>query len=411
MLNEIQPLTEPGRRMVAMAEAFAERFAPRAAENDLTATYPLDHLDELKAAGYLYAPLPEDAGGMGVESVHDILLASSRLARGDAGLTLGVNMHQIIMMTYARNYRMAVASGEEAKAQGIFRAMKRAVETGMLIGAAVSEPDQDLLRPSTTVHFDGGNWLISGRKIFSSGAPGMTHFSVSLAHVDADGNEVMAYAVVPKNAPGVTVNDDWDAMGMRDSGSCSLVFDNVPVPREPANGSLAGIITSAYLEQYLTSGASHAAAATGIAESAHQLAVKAFQGKMQRTGERAYRPTLQHLAAENVIDLAALRGVLHRSLKMVDEFYERNPAAHGTLDEANAVFAEVQAAKAFINQATQRIVDRSMTIAGGGAFMSSHPLSRHYRDARATAFMHPLAANISYEYLGTWGLGMEPTRL
>ncbi|HMO97123.1 MAG TPA: acyl-CoA dehydrogenase family protein, partial [Tepidiformaceae bacterium] len=213
MINEIQPVTEAGRRMVAMAEQFANQFAPAATENDRTATYPLDHLEQLKQAGYLYAPLPEDAGGMGVESVHDILLASSRLTRGDAGLTLGVNMHQIIMMTYARNYRMAAASGNEAKAAGIHRAMKRAAETGMLIGAAVSEPEQDLLRPSTTVHFDGGNWLISGRKIFSSGAPGMTHFSVSLAHVDNDGNEVMAYAVVPKDAPGVIVNNDWDAMG------------------------------------------------------------------------------------------------------------------------------------------------------------------------------------------------------
>ncbi len=411
MQNEIQPLTEPGARMVAMAEQFAEQFAPAAAENDRTATYPLDHLQQLKDAGYLYAPLPEDAGGMGVESVHDILLASSRLARGDAGLTLGVNMHQIIMMTYARNYRMAVASGATAKAAGIHRAMSRASETGMLIGAAVSEPDQDLLRPSTSAHYDGGNWLISGRKIFSSGAPGMTHFSVSLAHVDKDGNEVMAYVVVPRDAPGVTVNNDWDAMGMRDSGSCSLVFDDVPVSREPANGSLAGIITSEYLEQYFTSGASHAAAATGIAESAQQLAVTSFQAKMQRTGERAYRPTLQHLAAENVIDLAALRGVLHRSLKMVDEYYVRNAAAIGSEDDANAVFAEVQAAKAFVNQATQRIVDRAMTIAGGGAFMTGHPLSRHYRDARATAFMHPLAANLSYEYLGTWGLGLKPARL
>ncbi len=411
MNNEIQPITEAGARMVAVAETFAGKFAPAAAENDRTATYPLDHLEQLKAAGYLYAPLPEDAGGMGVESVHDILLASSRLARGDAGLTLGVNMHQIIMMTYARNYRMAVASGNEAKAAGIHRAMTRASETGMLIGAAVSEPDQDLLRPTTTAHFDGGNWIISGKKIFSSGAPGMTHYSVSVAHVDKDGNEVMAYVIIPRTAPGVTVNDDWDAMGMRDSGSCSLVFDNVAVPREPANGSLAGIITSEYLEQYFTSGASHAAAATGIAESAHQLAVTAFASKMQRTGERAYRPTLQHLAAENVIDLVALRGSLHRSLTMLDDYYHRHPASIGPEVEANAVFAEIQGAKAFINQATQRIVDRSMTIAGGGAFMSAHPLSRHYRDARATAFMHPLAANLSYEYLGTWGLGLTPKRL
>jgi hypothetical protein len=41
--------------------------------------------------------------------------------------------------------------------------------------------------------------------------------------------------------------------------------------------------------------------------------------------------------------------------------------------------------------------------------MSAHPLSRAYRDVRATAFMHPLGANRAYEFLGRVGLGGEPS--
>jgi hypothetical protein len=40
--------------------------------------------------------------------------------------------------------------------------------------------------------------------------------------------------------------------------------------------------------------------------------------------------------------------------------------------------------------------------------MNGHPLSRLYRDARAGAFMHPLGANVAYEYIGAVALGENP---
>ena len=43
--------------------------------------------------GYFAAPIPEVFGGLGVDSAHDLLVASSRLARGDASVAIGVNMH------------------------------------------------------------------------------------------------------------------------------------------------------------------------------------------------------------------------------------------------------------------------------------------------------------------------------
>ena len=50
-------------------------------------------IDALKAAGYFTAPIPAELGGLGVTSVHDVVVASSRLARGDASVAIGVNMH------------------------------------------------------------------------------------------------------------------------------------------------------------------------------------------------------------------------------------------------------------------------------------------------------------------------------
>lgn len=411
MSYDLQANTEPGHQLVAMAESFAPTFLGRVAAHDSEGSFPFESLRELQESGYLYAPIPVEFGGMGVESVHDVLVAASRLARGDAGLTLGVNMHMIMMMTYAQQYRAALATGDEAKATGVGRAMARAASDRMVIAAAVSEPDQELIRPQTTARPDGDEWVIDGHKIFISMAPAATHFSVAVSYIDPAGDERYGYMVVPADAPGVTVNNDWDALGMRDSGSTSVTFNGVRMKRGPGSGVLAGIITAEHLELILTSGPSHAASAVGVAEAAYELGIRAFRSKLEKKGERAFRPTFQHLAAENSVDLAAIRAIFDRSLRGIDEYQARHLTGHGDDLEANAVFSDVQRAKIFINQAVLRVVDRAMTIAGGAAYTAGSPLARLYRDARAGAFMHPLGANVAYEYVGAEALGLRPTTL
>jgi alkylation response protein AidB-like acyl-CoA dehydrogenase len=213
---------------------------------------------------------------------------------------------------------------------------------------------------------------------------------------------------VPRETPGLTVHDDWDALGMRASGSVSITFEDCHIPNGPGRGAPAGVITAEYLEQTLMSGPAHAAVSLGAAEAAQRLASEAVARRQGRDGERSIRATTIQLAAENALDLGAARAMFARALSLIDEHYATHPTGYGSLEGVQAIFAEAQAAKAFANQAAVRIVDRAMTIVGGGAFMNAHPLSRLYRDARAGAFMHPLGANLAFEYVGAVALGMSP---
>jgi alkylation response protein AidB-like acyl-CoA dehydrogenase len=411
MQYQLQATTETGRMLVALAETHAADFATRAARHDREGSFPFENLEELKASGYIYAPIPTAYGGLGVDSVHDVLVAASRLAEGDPSLAVGVNMHLVTMMSMARQHSVACNREDGTRAAATGTQMEGIVRTGAVIAAAVSEPDQDLLRQKTRADRDGDGWILSGRKIISSMAPCATHFAVSVDYTDAEGEDRYAYAIVPRETAGVTVHDDWDALGMRASGSVSITFENCRIPNGPGRGALAGVITTEYLEQTLTSGPAHAAASLGVAEAAQQVTVETAAQRRLRKGDGAIRPTARHLAAENAIDLGAARAMLGRALALIDEHYAAHPAGYGSLDEAYALFAEVHAAKTFVNQAAVRIVDRSMTIVGGGAFMNAHPLSRLYRDARAGAFMQPLGANLAYEYIGAVALGMKPQRL
>jgi alkylation response protein AidB-like acyl-CoA dehydrogenase len=101
--------------------------------------------------------------------------------------------------------------------------------------------------------------------------------------------------------------------------------------------------------------------------------------------------------------------VFDRVASLIDQHHAANPTSIGTDEELMALFAEVQAAKAFIGQAAPRIVDRALALSGGAGYLNGSPLARAYRDVRAGAFMHPLGDNRAYEFLGELALGHEPS--
>ena len=104
---ELRAHTATGADLVALAERLAEDLGGRAAAHDRDGTYPHDSIRALRDAGYLVAPVPTHLGGLGVSSVHDLVVASGRLARGDASVAIGVNMHLIAVMATEASPRAA----------------------------------------------------------------------------------------------------------------------------------------------------------------------------------------------------------------------------------------------------------------------------------------------------------------
>jgi alkylation response protein AidB-like acyl-CoA dehydrogenase len=205
--------------------------------------------------------------------------------------------------------------------------------------------------------------------------------------------------MVPTDTPGVTVNDDWDALGMRASGSNSVTFDGVDLPANAVRGGFPAGDPLPYIERNLVAGLFHASASLGIAESADAIAVRGAAARING----AARPRTQ--IADNAVDLAAARAILSRAAGLIDEHRAANPAADGSADELNALFAEAQAAKAFVNEAAARVVERALALSGGAGYVNGSALARAYRDVRAATFMHPLGANRAYDYLAGVALG------
>jgi L-evernosamine nitrososynthase len=399
---ELTAHTDRGARLVAIAEELAPRLAARAAEHDRDGTYPFEAIDALKAAGYFAAPVPVELGGLGVSSAHDLVVASSRLARGDASVAIGVNMHLVAVLNMERRRQVAVAAGAERRARAFAGSLRQIAGDGVVLAAAISEPGQDLTRPGTVASRTVSGWRIDGRKMFCTMSPAATNLYVAVTYVDDHGAERYAYAMVPIDAPGVVVNDDWDALGMRASGSNSISLDGVELPESGVRGGFRAGDPVPYMERNLVAGLFHAAASLGIAESADQVARRGIAGRVNGDA----RPRMQ--VADNAVDLAASRGVLSRAATLIDEHRAAHPASDGSAEELSALFAEAQAAKAFVNEAAARIVDRALALSGGAGYLNGSPLARAYRDVKAGTFMHPLGASRAYDHLAHVALGEQP---
>src|SRR5215212_1813290 len=132
---------------------------------------------------------PADLGGLGVSSIHDLVVASGRLARGDASVAIGVNMHLIAVMALARRMRMAVAAGKTRRAEAFAESLRAIVSERSVIAAAQSERGQDLTRPATRAERTAGGWRIDGHKVFCTMSPAATTLLTAVSFVDDHGVE------------------------------------------------------------------------------------------------------------------------------------------------------------------------------------------------------------------------------
>jgi L-evernosamine nitrososynthase len=401
--GELTAGTPAGAAMVAAVARLADEFTEGATAHDRDGTFAVEHLDKLRADGFLTAPVPAEFGGGDVSSVRDVLVACVRLARADPSTAIGVNMHFAVLLNMVRGWRAAAAGGRHATAKTLADGLRLVTAADVVFASAVSEPSpQDLTRPSTrAVRVDDG-WVVDGRKVFATMGPAATVLSVAVTYEDDDCVERYGFVLVPVGSPGVVFHHDWDALGMRGSESGSVSFRQVRLGPGAVHGKFpVGTMSAGLLDRYLTSGAFHAAASLGIAESAHMAVLAGLRARAGTTLADAHAVVR---LADNVVELTAMRASFDRAARLIDGHFDRYRADHITTEAAHDAYAEIQAAKAFITAAAVRVVDRAMALTGGAGYMAKHPLAKAWRDVRAGAFMHPLGANRVDEYLSSVAL-------
>lgn len=404
---ELQPTTPAGIRFAALAAEHAAEFRERAAAHDASGTMPAQNYEDMKRSGFIAAFVPEELGGLGLESIHDWCAGLERLSRGDPSTAIAIDMHFGSSRGLAVRWR---AAGGAPAGDAVARQLTAIAEGKLVFCGTATEPGTDNLRPRTTATRTEDGWSITGRKIFVTLSP-LANICNMNVRVQLEDGDRIGFAAVPVDTPGFLPQGDWDALGMRASGSQSVVFDDCCVPAHAV--VLAGPWgqwTPASLLQRTIGNLTLVAAFLGIAERARELATDAARNdsKVKLGGALGLSPGVQHLLGQIDIELAAARAVLATTARDLDAILARTGGAITTLEEGHAIMRDYQCAKWTVNQNAISIVSKAMDIVGGSAFTSRHELSRLYRDVRAGPFMQPFSPTELHAYVGQVAAGMLP---
>ena len=370
------PRTEREREIISLAAAAASVAAEHASRHDRDGTFPVEGLAELAGAGYLALTVPAEFGGGGA-SIAEVVLGNLALAKGDASLALVVAMHNALL---GRVRDAGVWPAEQFSRIGREVAAGRS-GNGALINSLASEPEMGSPSrgglPATTATRCEGGFRISGRKNFSSGAP-VLRWGVVSAAVRKDAAEpYLGSFIVPLSANGMRIEPTWDTMGMRATGSHTVVLEDVEVPFDaevprvtpmrdalPHERAWSLTISAVYL---------------GIAEAARDYAIRfARERKPTALGGKsiAALPTIRERAGRMDLLLFEARSLLVGLARAWDA------AASSDLEAALA------AAKVVATNNAVTVTELAMRLVGGSSLDRSAPLERHYRDVRG-GLHHP----------------------
>lgn len=372
------PKTDAQARLLALAEGLAGRFAETAAEHDRDASFPFEHFEAMREAGYLRAAVPEAYGGW-EHGLDDLVLAQIALGRGDGSTALAVGMHHMVIGT-----EVSARRWPEAARERVFRAT---VEDGALINAISAEPEMGSPRgggrPATTLTPAGpGEWRLDGRKTFSTMSPALT-FAISLAAVQ-DGSGDTARVLVQMEQPGVRVEETWDSMGMRSTGSHDVYYEGVTVrdedfldrshPDAPSRGGRP----EAWFPLLI------AAANLGVGFAARDYAVR-FAQTRQPTGAPHPIAKIPHVR-EQVGRMEAALVAARVMLLTAAEDFQHHP------EQDRDLASQLPIAKRMATEAAVEATDIAMRIVGGVGLHRSEPLERYFRDVRSGLVNPPIEA-------------------
>ena len=376
----------------ALPEAMLVRLESRAATYDRENRFFDQDFEELRAAKYLTLPVPQEFGGAGL-SLAELCQEQRRLAYYAPATALGINMHL---------YWVGVAADLWRRGDASLEWMLRDAAAGEIFAAGHAESGNDIpvLLSTTKAERVEGGYRFSGRKQFSSLTPVWTRFGMHGLDTSDPSQPKVVHAFMPRDSGGYIIKETWDVLGMRATRSDDTVLENVFIPDRyiarvvPAGG--AGV-DAFVLSLFAWGRMGFAKVYYGLARRALDKSIAAIKSKRSLALSRsmAYHPEVQHAIAEMVIELESVGPHLDR----IAEDWSSG------VDHGMEWPLKIFAAKYHAVEASWRVVDAGLDVAGGHGIFRSAGYERLLRDARLGR-IHPANAFLAHEVIGKTALGI-----
>ena len=245
---------------------------------------------------------------------------------------------------------------------------------------SMTEPDvasSDATNIACRVESDGGDYVITGRKWWSSGAISnrcKVAIVMGVTSPDADTYHRQSMVLVPLDAPGVKVVRNVNVFGYHERGGhAEILYDGVRVPRT----NLLGEEGSGFAIAQARLGPGrihHCMRLIGMAERAFDVMCRRALERRAFGKALAEQGVIMDWIAESRIRIEQARLMVLKAAWLIDTV------------GAKGARIEIAAIKVAVPNMTLRVIERAMQLHGGGGVSQAFPLAAMWAHSRTLRF-------------------------
>lgn len=354
-------LTDEQRMVRDLARDFGEReIAPNARDWDRAEELPSTVIARLGELGFLGAAIPEEYGGMGLDSLAYCLLIEE-LGRADSSVrgvvTVNVGLVAKTILRWGteeqrRRWLPGICSGETLGCFGL------------------TEPDvgSDAANLATRAARDGDGWTIDGAKMFITNA-NVAKVALVFARTGEAGARGVSCFIVPTESAGFATRPIKGKLGLRAQDTGEVVLDGVRVAGDQLLGP-EGAGMKIALTTLEAARVTLAASCVGIAQACLDASVRYSTERRQFGRPLAGFQLIQRLLADIAVETQAARLMTWHAATLADSS-DRNALASSS-------------AKYFASEVAVRAANAAVEVHGGYGFIDEYAVGKYLRDARVT---------------------------
>lgn len=338
-----------------------EEVAPGAHERDRTKEFPLEIFKKLSDLGMMGLPFPEEYGGAGADTI-SFAIVTEELSRACASTGITYSAH--ISLGGAPLYLFGT---EEQKQKYLVP-----ICTGETFGAfGLTEPNagSDAGGTRTTAIEKDGEFIINGNKCFITNASYAKHLALTAITGENDGKKEISAIIVPTDAEGFKVIDNYEKMGLNASNTTELVLEDVRVPTEHLLGK-KGEGFKQFLVTLDGGRIGIGAMSVGIAQAAYDKALQYAKERKQFGRNLSNFQAIQFKLADMAMKIELARNMVYKAAWLKDK--------------GRSFSKEAAMCKLYASEICMEVADQAVQIHGGYGYMKEYHVERYMRDGKLT---------------------------
>lgn len=390
-------LSDRERDLASVAREIGQsKVAPRAAQYDREAVFPMENYRDMYAAGLMGICIPEEYGGHGI-GLRGYAVVAAEIGRYCGSTALTWNMHVCSCLWSGALTDDLEMNEADRRRHRENRAVhyRRILDDGAIYAQPFSEGGAAaagvVAFGTRALRIEGG-WIVNGKKIFASLAGSADYYGVLCTELESADDRASRgntlYLAIPAKSDGVTVEGNWDPLGMRGTVSRNLLFEDVFVP-DGAELMPAGFYFKAATQwphMFMTLTPAY----MGQAQAAYDFTVSYLRGEMEGTlpVKRRMYPTKQIAVAQMRVMLEQTKSIWFQAMS--------EARANPTKEQVMRAYA----AQYTVMENANELAQLAIRTCGGQSMLKSLALERIYRDSRCGSLMLPWTAELCLDKLG-----------